>query len=140
MSEPKGVTCEVPQCSILGPLLFLLYVNDMASAVRCKLLLYADDSGLIASGKNIADIETTLSSDLEFVYLHRFIQNIGRHTVTTGESDIFSVAQKPDQCVDRKHFRRARLGFTHKQFDPCAALDVAFSTGKERCGCCLCRQ
>ena len=32
-------------------LLFLLYVNDMASAVRCKLLLYADDSALIASGK-----------------------------------------------------------------------------------------
>ena len=60
--------------------------------------------------------------------------------MTTGESDIFSVAQKPDQCVERKHFRRARLGSTHKQFDPCAALDVAFSTGEERCGCCLCRQ
>ena len=60
MSEPKGVTCGVPQGSILGPLLFLLYVNDMASAVRCKLLLYADDSALIASGKIVADIESTL--------------------------------------------------------------------------------
>ena len=67
MSEPKGVTCGVPQGSILGPLLFLLYVNDMASAVRCKLLLYADDSALIASGKNVADIESTLSSELEYV-------------------------------------------------------------------------
>ena len=67
MSEPKGVTCGVPQGSILGPLLFLLNVNDMASAVRCKLLLYADDSALIASGKNVADIESTLSSELEYV-------------------------------------------------------------------------
>ena len=39
----------------------------MASAVRCKLLLYADDSALIASGKNVADIESTLSSELEYV-------------------------------------------------------------------------
>ena len=67
MSEPKGVTCGVPQVSILGPLLLLLYVHDMASAVRCKLLLYADDSALIASGKNVADIESTLSYELEYV-------------------------------------------------------------------------
>ena len=67
LSEPKDVTCGVPQGSTLGPLLFLLYVNDMASAVRCKLLLYADDSALIASGKDVADIETTLSSELEYV-------------------------------------------------------------------------
>ena len=39
----------------------------MASAVRCKQLLYADDSALIASGKNVADIESTLSSELEYV-------------------------------------------------------------------------
>ena len=67
MSEPKRVTCGVPQGSILVPLLFLLYVNDMTSTVRCKLLLYADDSALIAPGKNVADIETTLSSELEYV-------------------------------------------------------------------------
>ena len=55
MAEPKCGTCGVPQGWILGPLLFLSYVNDMASAVRCKLLLYADDSALIASRKNVAD-------------------------------------------------------------------------------------
>ena len=50
--------------SILGP---LLCINDMTYAVICKLLLYADDSALIASGKNVAYIVSTLSSELEYV-------------------------------------------------------------------------
>ena len=38
--------CGVPQGSILGPLLFLLYVNNMPQAVSSELLLYADDTCL----------------------------------------------------------------------------------------------
>ena len=53
MSVAKGITCGVPQGSILGPLSFLLYINDMSAAVKCKLLLYADDSVLLASGKDL---------------------------------------------------------------------------------------
>ena len=60
-------TCGVLQGSILGPLLFLVYVNDMLAAVRCKLLLYADDSALLVSGKDVAEIEAALSVELEAV-------------------------------------------------------------------------
>ena len=42
----KGLISCVPQGSILRPLLFLLYVNDMLQAVNCDLLLYADDTVL----------------------------------------------------------------------------------------------
>ena len=51
-STPCDISCGVPQGSILGPLLFLCYVNDMPISVDCKLLLYADDSALLVSGKD----------------------------------------------------------------------------------------
>ena len=62
-SSPCKLSCGVPQGSILGPLLFLLYVNDMPQAVNSELLLYADDTCLIYMGKNIQKIEKQLSSD-----------------------------------------------------------------------------
>ena len=65
MYVAKYITCGMPQGSIFGLLLFLLYINDMSAAVKCKLLLYADDSVLLASGKNLVEIEATLNSQIE---------------------------------------------------------------------------
>merc|ERR1712236_57342 len=59
-SDPGIVSCGVPQGSILGPLLFLCYVNDMPISIKCKLLLYADDSALIVSGSDPQTIADTL--------------------------------------------------------------------------------
>ena len=67
LSAPANVICGVPQGSILGPLLFLIYVNDMPSAVKCKLLLYADDSALLEAGKSVDDIQQRLSVELQSV-------------------------------------------------------------------------
>ena len=62
-SSPGKLSYGVPQGSILGPLLFLLYVNDMPQAVNSELLLYADDTCLIYTGKDIQKIEEQLNSD-----------------------------------------------------------------------------
>ncbi len=59
------VTCGVPRGSMLGPLLFLCYVNDMPMSVKCKLLLYADDSFLLVSDKNPKVVSETLTRELE---------------------------------------------------------------------------
>ena len=64
-SKPMNISCGVPQGSILGPLLFLCYVNDMSSSINCYLLLYADDSALFTSGKDPKVISETLSKEHE---------------------------------------------------------------------------
>ena len=53
----------MPQGSILGPLLFLIYANDMKQAVSSDLLLYADDSCLVFQLKHVTEIETHLNND-----------------------------------------------------------------------------
>ena len=60
-SDKALISCGVPQGSILGSILFLLYVNDMMQAVNCDLLLYADDMGLIFQHKDINIIEQQLN-------------------------------------------------------------------------------
>ena len=56
-SSTAKIECEVPQGSILGPLLFLLYVSDMKHAVNCELFLYADDSWLVCQHNDVSKIE-----------------------------------------------------------------------------------
>ena len=58
-SQPASVSCGVPQGSILGPLLFLIHVNDMSQAV----FLYADDTCLVCQHKDINKIENQLNED-----------------------------------------------------------------------------
>ena len=48
--------------SILEPLLFLLYVNDMPQAVDCELFLYADDSCLVYQRRHAKAIETQVNN------------------------------------------------------------------------------
>ena len=62
-SNLGNLNCGVPQGSILGPLIFLIYVNDMPLSVDCDLLLYADDTCLGFTDKNIKTIEENLNSN-----------------------------------------------------------------------------
>ena len=67
VSDPMVDPCGIPQGSILRPLLFLIYVNDMEAAVSCRLILYADDSALLVSGTSVSVIGGTLGHELTFL-------------------------------------------------------------------------
>ena len=60
-SSPGQLSCGVPQGSILVPLIFLSYGNDMPQAVDCDLLLYSDDSCLVFGDNNVTEIEKQLN-------------------------------------------------------------------------------
>ena len=66
-SDPSLVTCGIPQGSILGPLLFLCYINDMELSIssESKLLLYADDSAILYSNKDPRIMYDKLGLELE---------------------------------------------------------------------------
>ena len=59
--DPGELKCGVPQGLILGPLIFLLFVNNMSQSIDCDLLLYANDSCLVFTGNSMTTIENNIN-------------------------------------------------------------------------------
>ena len=66
ISSEEPVTCEVPQGSFLGPLLFIIFINDMGDHLQyVSMIIYADDTVLFFSQKNNSKIERCLNVDMD---------------------------------------------------------------------------
>ena len=89
-----AINCGVPQGSVLGPLLFLLYINDLNQTIKfCKLHHFADDTKLLCMSNSIKKLNKLVNADLKHL-VHWLNANKISLNVKKTEMVIFKSKQK----------------------------------------------
>ena len=66
-SDYLRILSGVPQGSILGPLLFLIFLEDIIKNIRNSMFLFADDTSLLSISDSWLEVETSVNSDLSII-------------------------------------------------------------------------
>ena len=99
-SVTNTIHCGVPQGSILGPLLFLLYINDLPKcSSSLNFILFADDTNIICSNDDPDTLETVLNKDLHII-LNWFKLNKLSLNVAKTNYMIFKNKYSPTASID----------------------------------------
>jgi retron-type reverse transcriptase len=90
----------VPQGSILGPLLFILYINDLPNCLQtCYANMYADDTTIYSIGPNVDSITKNLQTDLDKVNQWLYANKLSLHI---GKTNCMIICSKQKQISLKK--------------------------------------
>ena len=105
-SKCRTISCGAPQGSNLGPILFLLYVNDLPTCLKLtSASMFADDTNLTASGNTITELHNKLNyNDLENI--HQWLLS-NKLTLNTSKTEYMMVgsSQKLGKGEDDTHIK-----------------------------------
>ena len=94
-SNVLPITCGVPQGSVLGPLLFLIYINDLPNiSSKLTFFLFADDTNIYYESKDLKELEKTVNQELKLLSLWL---NINRLALNVSKTNfvIFRSIKRP---------------------------------------------
>ena len=108
MSNKQDIQTGVPQGSIMGPLLFIIFFDDITNVIKsAKIVKYADDTVIYVADKDVAVINSKLTKDMDaiakwldenaliinlsrfFSEHHRGLQSKMRHSLSCTEAQMY---------------------------------------------------
>ena len=101
LSSARTLSCGVPQGSILGPLLFLIYINDLPNSLRGAVpRMFADDTNLTLSAKTLTELKLALTPELNNLSCWLKANKLSLNVVKTELMIIGSRQRLSAQCDD----------------------------------------